>query len=1231
MMAEDSAAAATPAASAPAHHVASHTKQPTIDPVDDELAWNVIMAHYSSHDGRPTQLVRHQLESFNEFVLNTIPDTIATFNPVRGHNQPRSSHSGGTGTAATASAASATGTETASVTPAESTGPTVETMVTIANFRLLQPTIYENNGSTSIMVPKEARMRGFTYAATMSVDLSIKVTVTPQGSDTPQTYHRTLPNIRLGKLPIMVNSSVCVLNSAPESPAELGECAYDIGGYFIVNGSEKAVLAQKRVANNAICCYDVQKQNSKWSHVAEVRSVPPDRNVSPRQLCVHVLSKPTGIGSQLYVTIPRLKTQIPLFTVFRALGAKSDREICQYIALEIRSNDPILLALRGCALEARDVLTVEAARQRLLSAAMYAPDHDSPGGTARREKHLNDLINNDILPHCTTLRQKLLCLGQMVNDVLQTSFGWIAPSDRDAYHNQRADTVGVLLGSLFRTYYGKVIKEMQKALNSEIEKGSWQTKNSYDDIINMTNVYKILKAGQLETGLRRALSTGDFAPRGSTASRVGVAQMLSRLTFVSALSHLRRVVAPLEKSGKLVAPRQLHGTSWGFVCPAETPEGAGVGIISNLAVLCSLTSASSPLPLAPFLEQLAIPVDDIDLDDIIPLTRIHINGAWSHCTADGRAFKAALDEARQRGVVNPTISVSFDTLTDTIRIWCDAGRFLRPLHRVEHGAIQTKTAECRSWLELTMGSGDRRAPIVYVDPEEQRTSYVAMTPETVTKRHTHCEIHPCTIFGILASQIPYPEHNQSPRNTYQCAMGKQAAGVYVTNYDRCRSDKTAYVLANPMRPLVDTRLSSILRLNDLPSGAMLIVAIGTYTGYNQEDSIIFSRGAVERGLLAATIYNTEKNEERKGVGDDEVRGVPVASETRGMKFANYSKLGPDGLVPVDTHLSNKDIIVGKFSPIRANRNDPTKTVKFKDSSVMFRSTEDDCYLDMNYTSTNEDGHSFCKVRTRRLREACIGDKFSSRHGQKGTVGFILDEADMPYTEDGMRPDIIINPHAIPSRMTIAQLKETHLGGLLLHLGLFGDGTAFGNMPVADVVDAMCRAGLSPYGNHTLHNGFTGERMESKIFLGPCFYQRLRHMAADKQHARGIGPTVVLTRQPAEGRSRDGGLRFGEMERDCTISHGAARFTLERTFDVSDKYSMPVCGDCGMPAISTIPGEHGQTASGGGAAAVFRNRETHYCRLCDNRSNFNIVAIPYAAKLLFQELTTLNVVPRFITA
>jgi len=316
------------------------------------------------------------------------------------------------------------------------------------------------------------------------------------------------------------------------------------------------------------------------------------------------------------------------------------------------------------------------------------------------------------------------------------------------------------------------------------------------------------------------------------------------------------------------------------------------------------------------------------------------------------------------------------------------------------------------------------------------------------------------------------------------------------------------------------------------------------------------------------------------------------------------------------------VIISKIIPIKENRNDPTKTIKYEDQSKTFRTTEE-TYIDKNYTGRNGDGYNFAKVRIRTLRKPVFGDKFSSRHGQKGTVGNIIPEADMPFTKDGLRPDIIINPHAIPSRMTIGQLKETLLGKVLLELGMFGDGTGFGNLDVKTISDTLLQLGYESYGNELLYNGLTGEQLETNIFIGPVFYQRLKHMVNDKQHSRSIGPMVNLTRQPAEGRSRDGGFRIGEMERDVMIAHGMSKFCRERLYDVSDKYSVHVCRKCGMIASYNDGNKNRMSAR-----ADFT---IHLCKTCNNTTDFAKVEIPYAFKLMHQELQTINVVPRIITA
>jgi intein/homing endonuclease len=443
-----------------------------------------------------------------------------------------------------------------------------------------------------------------------------------------------------------------------------------------------------------------------------------------------------------------------------------------------------------------------------------------------------------------------------------------------------------------------------------------------------------------------------------------------------------------------------------------------------------------------------------------------------------------------------------------------------------------------------------------------------------------------------------------------CAMGKQAIGIYVTNYQR-RMDKTAYVLTYPHRPLVDTRLMQMIQLAEIPSGAPLIVAIMSYTGYNQEDSVLVNQGAIDRGMFSATIYHTEKDEDKKINGDEEIRCHPDSSKTKGMKFGNYDKLNQRGVMPVNTFIENRDVIMGKVIPIKDNRNDPTKIVKYEDISRVYHTSEE-CYVDKSYIDSNGEGYCFCKVRIRAFRKPVIGDKVSSRMGQKGTIGNIIPERDMPFTKEGIRPDIIINPHAIPSRMTIGQLKETLLGKVLVNLGLFGDGTSFGEYDIKDISKELLKVGFEMNGNELLYNGLTGEQIKSDIFIGPVFYQRLKHMVADKQHSRSIGPMVNFTHQPAEGRSRDGGLRFGEMERDAMVGHGASRFTKGRMYDCSDKYEVHVCRKCGI------------------IASYNTERSIHFCKTCENRADFALVQIPYACKLLFQELATMNVAPRIMT-
>ena len=1301
------------------------------------------------------RLVRHQIESYNHFINYQIQKTIDMFNPVTIHSEH-------------------------DYLP-EHDAHLLDVIVRFENFKLYPPQIHENNGATKMMLPQEARTRNFTYASTMTIDLRIEYIVrNTDNMDNPKIIHKYLPKINIGKMPIMVKSSICMIyQNRHIHPLHTGECHMDCGGYFIIKGSEKTVLGQERAAENRVYCFD-GKNTTKWAWFAEIKSVPDFKCISPKQIEMMIASKNNGFGHGLYISIPRIKQPIELFVLFRALGVIPDKDICQYILLDIDQsmNSELVDFLQASIIDANKYMTQEDALRHITSLVAYMPmNMDKETGAKKKRSFAQEVLDNDLFPHCSSLPQKLYLLGYMAKKLIQTSKGWLPPDDRDSYINKRIELTGTLLNNLFRNYFNKLVKEMQKQVVREINTGSWRSTEDFESIINMTNIYKIMKSTTIENGINRALATGDFSIKQSNSSKVGVAQVLNRLTYVASLSHLRRINTPLEKSGELIAPRKLHNTTWGFLCltgdteilmsdkstikkmkdmvdgdrvitvnpetlieepsdihscfskmpdklfeittisgrkikatanhpfliktkfdnkwievsdlkqgddmivrsndacyicdiidkiveiepelvydfttrsnnhsfvatsfvthncPAETPEGQSIGVVKNISYLGHITIPTNSNPVRDYVKPFIVPIEHVTSSvELYGKVKVFVNGAWIGICENPNELYADMKDKKYKGIINIYTSIIFNYKMSEIRICNDGGRLTRPVMKVRnnralitHDIIKQLNSKELCWNDLLTSCKLDESVIEYIDPEEQDHAMIAMKAkddyllksENMRYNYTHCEIHPSTIFGVLASCIPFPEHNQAPRNTYQTAMAKQAMGVYATNFDH-RMDKTAYVLNYPTRPLVETRVMNFLHLNNIPSGCQIHVAIMTHTGYNQEDSVLINKGSIDRGLFLATIYHTEKDEDKNIIRDEIIRCKPDKTKTKGIKFGNYDKLNEKGFIEENKLVENRDVIIAKIIPIKENRNDPTKTIKFEDQSKTFRTTEE-TYIDKNYTGRNGDGYNFAKVRVRTLRKPVMGDKVSSRHGQKGTVGNIIPEMDMPFTKDGLRPDIIINPHAIPSRMTIAQLKETLLGKVLLELGMFGDGTSFGNLDVKTIATELQRVGYESYGNEVMYNGLTGEQMETSIFIGPVFYQRLKHMVNDKQHSRSIGPMVNLTRQPAEGRSRDGGFRIGEMERDVMIAHGASRFCRERLYDASDKYSVYVCKKCGLTA----------SYNDGNSKKMYAHADfsIHLCKTCGNKTDFAKVEIPYAFKLLSQELQTINVVPRIIT-
>jgi DNA-directed RNA polymerase beta subunit/intein/homing endonuclease len=1994
-----------------------------------ETPWNIINSYFKGQDLE--RFVRHQLESYNNFIGYQIFKTIEMFNPIRIVSEQDFD--------------------------AVSKKYSLEIVITFENFHIYRPQIHENNGAIKLMFPQEARLRNFTYASSTTIDINIKYIVrNGPNLENTQTFYKTIPKIHIGKIPIMLKSNICVLNQYKHfENTQTGECKFDAGGYFIINGSEKTVLGQERAAENRVYVFNVSKNDTKYKWKAEIKSVPDFKCISPKQINMMISSKDNGFGNAIYVDLPRVKQPIPLFVVFRALNVITDKNICEKILLDINDvkNKQMLIALQASIIDANKFINQEECIKYITSFVMYTPiNMDKETGAKKKLDFALEILHNDLFPHCHTMEQKIYFLGYMANKLLLASFEIIKQDDRDSYLNKRVDLTGSLLNNLYRNYFNKLVKDMEKQVIREINNGSWKSTDDYENIINLTNIYKIIKSTTIENGIKRALSTGDFGIKHTNSNKVGVAQVLNRLNYVSSLSHARRISTPTDKSGKLIPPRKLHNTCWGFLCPAEcfdpetqilmwdgtskragdiivgdvlvddlgnptnvrttcsgfknmydvipdkdnfmqhrvtdnhilslkirghksirksnrkdrkythiveflnreeirfqekyfnslkeaeefvntfnddntlditieeylklnkrtqdklvlfktegihwakkdvemnpyllgmwlgdglsdgsgfalnyktddetlaywenwaqengalitrgkrynfsivskknkeasasglcnrveeaplkkylrkynllnnkhipneyltndretrlkvlaglidtdgsvranghevricqgpanykiiedayalamslgfscgvkegtsqwtdeksgikkfstykeltitgekiyeiptllprkklvpmknktlllrsksfmcskfnlveagigpyvgwqlhdkrgrfclkdglavhnTPEGQSVGVVKNLSYMTHITIYSNSLSLYEYVMPNIIHIDNNSLsaEDLYQKIKVFINGAWVGITDSPQELYVMLKEKKYKGIINIYTSIVFDYKMREIRICNDSGRLTRPLLRVKdknilitNDIIQKLNQSDLNWDHLFTSSSIEDSVLEYIDPEEQSWSMIATKPKDIIAnsdniyKYTHCEIHPSTIFGVLASCIPFPEHNQSPRNTYQCldinenvllsngsripikhvkigdevvcfnpetmetsytkvanqyiretskkiyslttisgkniiatedhkfmttegwvevqnmtinetligimpfqnslnndtdikeeivlltedifrnifigygfnldqinkhiisltkfgllplknnnyklpiiarifgflladgsiniyersgkyaacsfdfgtkndvisfendlemcgfnkckynknsrecnsvihttysvthngvlatllialgitygkkteterkeipewimngnklvkreflsgfqggdgckirwnkidkgynficaetsqqinpkflnslenymnqciclfkefdieimankskqvehnrikvsykisdkhsnlikyfdnigyryaftkniesfkiveylryksilcekhikqvekirelhlsgksttfianefnvktsyisdiirsyknnrkismrnigkdnieewnnnviiingmlfmpikniiqvenrlisditvesenhsfiagnnflssncAQGKQAMGVYVTNYEN-RMDKTAYVLNYPMRPLVDTRIMNIIQLNKIPSGTQVIVAIMTHTGYNQEDSLLINQGSIDRGMALVTVYHTEKDEDKQKInGDEEIRCKPESSKTKGMKMGNYNKVNSKGVIPENTLVENRDIIISKVTPIKENRNDHTKVIKYEDQSKMHKTVEE-TYIDKNYIDRNGEGYNFAKIRIRATRKPVIGDKFSSRHGQKGTVGNIIPECDMPFTSNGIKPDIIINPHAIPSRMTIGQLKETVLGKVLVELGLFGDGTAFGEFDVKDICNELLKVGYEANGNELLYNGLTGEQHECSVFMGPVFYQRLKHMVNDKAHSRSIGPMVNLTRQPAEGRSRDGGLRFGEMERDCISYH-----------------------------------------------------------------------------------------------
>jgi DNA-directed RNA polymerase II subunit RPB2 len=1185
------------------------------------------------------QIISHQIESFNQFIEVDIPEIIHMANPITSYGSPEIPLAGPRSALATAIGLSTTAanalmgtTVDGSIAAGKKVQYEYEVTLEFEKISIRKPTIFENNGAIHPMMPNDARLRNLTYAAPLNVDVKVTTTfIDHTRNSIRESNVRIFPNVHLGKIPVMVGSKYCLLHDQKHvHPSKMGECAEDVGGYFIVQGGERAMISMERMSENRPFVFRNGRGNVKEMEVVEIKCIGPDNDQVPKSNTVKIVYHPKNqLITMLRVTVPRIKTEIPIMILFRALGVLADKDIYELILGKVHDPcyDPIMIET---IMEGSSIFTTD-------QALAWLAEHTNTWSVkSQKQSNVQDILSEELFPQIGGKEmnyEKACFLAHMVRKVLWTSMKRIPTDDRDAYPNKRVDIPGFLLADLFRkTYNNRMVKDMKAALSKEIHGGSWKATGNWPEIVNINNINKIIKSTIMDVCLKSSLATGNFSSgKIGGPNKIGVSQVLNRMNYSAGISHLRRITTPIEKTGKLIAPRKQHNTQYGYICPAETPEGHGVGVVKNMATTTMITIFSSPITIYAFIQSLnkLLPLKETTIEQKHEHTRVFLNGSWIGMLLnhDTEEVVDILRAAKRSGKLHLYTGIVWKNAYKELWLTTEAGRVSRPLYYApaireiaadKTGRLKEQILSIHDWNQLLLWESPKGYHLFeYMDAGETDGAYIAMDYEKAVQdpTTTHCEIHPSVILGTTASYIPFPDHNQSPRNAYQSSMGKQAMGIYSLNF-RERFDAMSHVLCYPEIPMVSPFMSKFYGAQSLPAGQNIIVAIMTYTGYNQEDSNMINRAALDRGRFRSIFYRTYKDEERKNQssGEEEKFCHPDPIETKHIKNAKYDKVAEDGFVPKDTYVTPDDVLIGKVVPLRVPTGAvlPAGAKKSRDVSKMPRNNESG-YVDKVYKNRNGEGYSFVKIRMRQDRIPEIGDKFSSRHGQKGTMGMILNPEDMPQTASGIVPDIIINPHCIPSRMTIAQLMETLMSKLGCMAGCLGDGSPFGDTTVNDLAGFLRdKYGMEPYGNEIMYNGYTGRQMETSIFIGPCYYQRLRHCSADKMHSRASGPLVMLTRQPAEGRAREGGLRFGEMERDCVVAHGMAEFTKERLMECSDSFSCYSCKDCGLLAVANP------------------EQSIWACRGCGNTTSFSHIHIPYATKLLLQELETMSIGSRLIT-
>ena len=1237
----------------------------------DTIAWNLIDKYFKIN---PYNLVAHHLDSYNDFFSKGIFQIFRENNPIRFIEREVQESAKESGAKQGKTKALAVG---------DKKNPN-ECLIYIGGkngdkIYFGKPIIYdEENGQSypHYMYPNDARLRNMNYGITIHYDIDVEFKYY-NGEELIQEMN-TYNNIYLGRFPIMLHSNLCILKGlATEARFNLGECRNDYGGYFIVAGKEKVILSQEKFANNMLYVRKYKEDNI-YSFSCEVHSVSEDSSKPIRYTSAKIVA-PDSLYSnnQIVIDIPNVKKPIPLFILMRALGVISDKSIIEYCLLDLEANSNMVDLFISSIHDANTIFTQQIALEFI-----------SKFTKRQTVFAVQEILMNYFLPHIgeDNFLNKAYFIGFMVNKLLRVFIGKEAPTDRDNFKFKRIETSGSLIYDLFREYYLIQNREIFLKIDKEFYYHSGKYRTNFVSLIE-DNKEEIFKTRTVEDGFKRGFK-GNWGADPNT-KRIGLVQDLNRLSWFTHISHLRKIILPLDPTSKVVGPHLLHSSQWGIIDPVDTPDGGNIGLHKHMAIMSYITNGFSSYPIIKWIRAntpLKL-LTECNPKSLAKGTKVLVNGNWIGVLDNPIEIVNRLKLFRRNGIIPVYTSISFSYETNIIYIYTDSGRLNRPIFyrdlkmdakgsiiytklSYEHGTIKDIISSRQyNWNQVISGFEKKndefynvrnnilydvntlypgydtlekmleffeknRGIVDYIDTSEEESALIAIRPEDLkmNKFYTHCEIDPSTILGVMGNSIIFPETNPYPRDCFSCGQSRQAVSVYHSNY-QMRMDKMGVLLNYGQTPLIKSRYLDYINKEEQPYGVNAIVAIMSYTGYNVEDAILINEGSVKRGIFRTTYYTTyEAREESSRVSGGNINSffsnIESKPNVKGIKDGfDYSKLDKYGLVKENTQIDDRIVLIGELTTSSEQKGvylDNSKTTKKGQLG----------FVDKAFISEGEEGFRIAKIKIREERLPAIGDKFASRSGQKGTIGLIIPEEDMPFTADGIRPDIIINPHALPSRMTIGQLIESLFGKACCEYGGYGDCTAFSTKGAnyETYGHMLTNMGYHCSGNQILYSGFTGEQIFSDIFIGPTYYMRLKHMVKDKINYRATGKRNFLTRQTNQGRANDGGLKIGEMERDGILAHGISYFLNESYMVRGDQYYMAVCNKTGTIAIYN-PEKNLFLSPFADGPLVF-NKNVEGQEILDAISkfgrSFSLLRIPFALKLLIQELQVMNIQMRIIT-